>query len=73
MRVVIIDRCDDDGNLELLAVVEKPVGKSGDGVFLAWYRRNVDEQATKDEMTSDHEKFAGYAWREKEVTEWREI
>lgn len=69
MRVVIIDEVNDNGEAPILAVVEKPMGKSKDDVFIAWYRRNVGD-ATAEEFTKPAGKFTHYEWREMELTKW---
>lgn len=73
MRVIVIDQCNDAGELTLHAVVEKPVGKSRNDVFLAWYQRKVRDNATLDQVTQDGPEFAGYEWQEVELTEWKTI
>lgn len=73
MRVVVIDQCNDAGELTLHAVIEKPVGKSRDDVFLAWYQRKVRETATIDQVTRDDPEFADYEWKETELIEWKTI
>lgn len=72
MKVVVIDEVDDNADAPIRAVVEKPVGKSKDDVFLAWYRRNVGD-ATAEEFTKPAGKFTYYDWREMELTKWSTI
>lgn len=72
MRVVVIDEVNDNGEAPIKAVVEKPIGKSADDVFLAWYRRNVGD-VSAEELNNPSGKFVYYDWREEEVTMWSTI